>query len=41
MDPGNVPFCLRGLSQVEEMLIACACPIMFIYHKRGGHKDMF
>ena len=25
MHPGIVPPCLQGLSQVEEMLIACAC----------------
>ena len=36
MHPGNVPQCLQGLSQIEEMLIAWACPIMTIYRKHGG-----
>ena len=27
MDPGSVPSCLEQLTQVEEMLIACACPV--------------
>lgn len=38
MDPGPVPPCLQQLSQVEEMLIACACPIMCVYHKHGGQR---
>lgn len=38
MDPGNVPPCLRNLSQVEEMLIARASPIMSIYRKHGGQR---
>lgn len=38
MDPGNVPQCLQGLSQIEEMLIARACPIMCIYRKHGGQR---
>ena len=36
MDPGNVPPCLQGMTQIEELLIARACPIMTIYHKHGG-----
>ena len=36
MDPGRVPPCLQGLSQIEEMLIARANPIMCLYRKHGG-----
>ena len=36
MDPGEVPQCLEGLPQVEEMLIAKAHPIMSVYRKKGG-----
>ena len=25
-----------GMSQVEELLISCACPIMTVYHTHGG-----
>lgn len=39
MNPGKVPSCLRGLSQVEEMLIARACPIMAIYRNIQGFLD--
>ena len=38
MDPGPVPECLKNLSQIEEMLIANACPIMCIYRKHGGQR---
>ena len=38
MHPGNVPQCLQNLSQVEEMLISRACPIMTIYRKHGGQR---
>ena len=41
MLPGSIPLHLKGLSQVEEMLIARACPIMSIYRKHGeqcGYK---
>ena len=38
MDPGKVPPCLRNFSQVEEMLIAWACPIMSIYREHGGQR---
>ena len=38
MDPGAVPPCLQQLSQIEEMLIARACPIMCVYHKHGGQR---
>ena len=31
MDPGSVPAELQGLSEVEELLIARAFPIMSIY----------
>ena len=38
MHPGDVPECLKGLTQVEKMLIAKACPIMCIYKKHGGQN---
>ena len=36
MDPGILPPELQGLSQVEEMLISRACPVMSVYRKHGG-----
>ena len=36
MDPGRQPDCLQNLTQVEEMLIAQACPLMCVYTKHGG-----
>jgi hypothetical protein len=42
MDPGIVPEQLRGLTQVEEMLISRVCPIMREdMGVRGGIKDMY
>ena len=38
MDPGTVPLCLENMTQIEEMLIARACPIMRVYHKHGGQR---
>lgn len=38
MDPGEVPACLEGLTQIEEMLIARCCPIMTVYRKHGGQR---
>ena len=38
MDPGIVPEQLRGLTQVEEMLISRVCPIMRVYRKHGGQR---
>jgi hypothetical protein len=38
MDPGIVPEQLRGLTQVEEMLISRICPIMQVYRKHGGQR---
>ncbi len=38
MDPGKLPACLEGMTQVEEMLIARACPIMTVYRKHGGQR---
>ncbi|XP_028419285.1 uncharacterized protein LOC114545138 [Dendronephthya gigantea] len=38
MDPGTVPEQLRGLTQVEEMLISRVCPIMQVYRKHGGQR---
>lgn len=35
MNPREVPSCLEGMTQVEEMLIARACPIMTVYRKHG------
>ena len=43
MDPGPVPLCLQGLSQVEEMLISPVLPMMCVYRlplgqlSYGGH----
>ncbi len=38
MWPGEVPACLQKLSQVEEMLISRACPIMCVFRKHGGQR---
>ena len=38
MDPGSVPAELQGLSEVDELLIARAFPIMSIYRKHGGQR---
>ena len=38
MVPGQVPEQLQNLTQVEEMLIACALPIMRVYIKPGGQR---
>lgn len=38
MVPSTVPNELSGLTQVEEMLIARALPIMHIYLKQGGQR---
>ena len=37
-DPGPVPPELEGMTQVEEMLIARACPIMSVFRKHGGQR---
>ena len=36
MDPGEVPEELRGLTQIEEMLIAQIFPIISIYCLHAG-----
>ena len=38
MHPGRVPACLENLTQIEEMLIARASPIMCVYRKKGGQR---
>ena len=38
MDPGALPLELQGLTDIEEMLIARACPIMYIYRKHGVQR---
>ena len=38
MIPSTVPSQLQGLTQIEEMLIACALPIMRVYIKPGGQS---
>lgn len=38
MIPSAVPRQLQGLTQVEEMLIARALPIMRVYVKPGGQR---
>lgn len=39
MMPSAVPNEFMGLTQVEEMLIAPALPLMHIYVKPGGQRD--
>ena len=36
MDPGALPLELQGLTDIEEMLIARACPIMCVLVNLGG-----
>ena len=36
--PSFIPQELQGLMQIEEMLIACALPIMRVYIKPGGQR---
>ena len=36
--PSSVPFELKDLTQIEEMLIARALPIMRVYIKPGGQR---
>jgi hypothetical protein len=38
MIPSSVPDVLQGLTQIEEMLIARALPIMQVYVKPGGQR---
>ena len=38
MIPSPVPHELQGLTQIEEMLIARALPIMRVYIKPGGQR---
>lgn len=38
MIPSQVLFELQGLTQVEEMLIACALPIRRVYLKPGEQR---
>ena len=38
MDPGALPLELQGLTDIEEMLIARASPIMCVYRKHGGQR---
>ena len=38
MIPSPVPLQLQGLSQVDEMLVARALPIMRVYIKPGGQR---
>jgi len=39
MHPGKVPVVLQGLTQIEEMLIARACPIMCVYRNMEVNMD--
>ena len=34
MDPGPVPLCLEGLTQVGQLLIAQGCPVVCVYRKK-------
>ena len=38
MLPGDWPLCLEDLTQVEEMLITRACPVMCVYRKHDGQR---
>ena len=38
MDPGILPAELQDLTDIEEMLVARACPIMCVYRKHGGKR---
>ena len=38
MGPGTLPLELQGLTDIDEMLIARACPIMCVYRKHGGQR---
>ncbi len=38
MIASSVPNELQNLTQIEEMLIACALPIMRVYIKPGGQR---
>ena len=38
MDPGSVPYQLKGLTQAEEMFIAKGCPVMRVYRPKGGQR---
>jgi len=38
MDPGDVPEELKGLSEIEEMLIAQVFTVMTVYRLRGGQN---
>jgi len=38
MIPSTIPIELQGLTQIEEMLIARALPIMRVYIKPGGQR---
>ena len=38
MGPGIVPEQLKGLTQVEEMMISRVYPIVRIYRKHGGQR---
>lgn len=38
MKPSSVPKELQGLTQIEEMLIARALPIMRVFIKPGGQR---
>ena len=37
MDPGALPLELQGLTDIEEMLIAIACPIMCVLVNLGAN----
>ena len=41
MIPSVVPTELQGLTQIEEMLIARALPIMKVYIKPGGQRGYY
>jgi hypothetical protein len=38
MDPGEIPNELKGLTEIEEMLIAQVFSVMTVYRLRGGQS---
>ena len=38
MDPGDVPEELKGLTEIEKMLIAQVFTVMSVYRLRGGQN---
>ena len=39
MDPDEVPEVMKGLTEIEEMLIAQVFTVMTVYRLKGGQKS--